>query len=44
MTKPGVTPESRMKDRAECEQAAAPAQALNAYAIYRDCMRARGYR
>ena len=31
------------KDKAECEAAAAPARAMAAYAIYRDCMRAKGW-
>lgn len=48
MTKPGMTPESKAKDRYECEQEAYAAANGNAgllsNGLYRDCMRARGYK
>ena len=48
MTKPGMTPESKAKDRYECEQEAYTAAGGNAAllsnGLYRDCMRARGYK
>lgn len=48
LTKSGMTPESKAKDRYECEreayQAANGAPGLLSNGLYRDCMRARGYR
>lgn len=48
MVKPGMTPDSKAADRYACEQEAYTAAAGNAFmlsnGLYRDCMRARGYR
>lgn len=47
MSKPGMTAESKAKDRYECEQetyaAAAGHVGMLSNGLYRDCMRARGY-
>ncbi|HEX4051177.1 MAG TPA: hypothetical protein VHY19_09885 [Steroidobacteraceae bacterium] len=47
MTKPGMTSQSKAKDRYECEQQAYTAAGGNPLLVsnrlYRDCMRARGY-
>jgi hypothetical protein len=46
--KTGMTPESKAKDRYECEQqtyqAANGNMGLLSNGLYRDCMRARGYK
>lgn len=42
MTKPDMG--TFAKDKADCEQAAAPARQMAAYAVYKDCMAARGYK
>lgn len=47
MTKPGMTEESKAKDRYECEHEALDtrhAGGLMVNGLYRDCMRARGYK
>lgn len=48
MTKPGITIESKARDRYECEQQTYAAASGNALLVsnglYRDCMRARGYK
>jgi hypothetical protein len=48
MTKPDMTTESKARDRYECEQQAYAAAGGNALllsnGLYRDCMRARGYK
>jgi hypothetical protein len=48
MTKPGMTVQSKAQDRYQCEQEAYKAAHGNPWMIsnglYRDCMRARGYR
>jgi len=47
MTKPGMTAQSKAKDRYACEQQAYDAAHGNPLLVsnrlYRDCMRARGY-
>ncbi len=45
MAKPGMTPDSKAKDRYECEKEAydSNARGLQLDGLYRDCMRARGY-
>jgi hypothetical protein len=47
LTKPGMTPESKAKDKYECEQevyhAAGGNVGMLSNGLYRDCMRARGY-
>lgn len=48
MTKPDMTADGKAKDRYECEQETYHATGGNAMllsnGLYRDCMRARGYR
>lgn len=48
MTKPGMTPETKAKDRYDCEQQAYALAQGNPWmlsnGLFRDCMRARGYR
>lgn len=48
LTKPGMTPESKAQDRYECEHEAYRIAAGNPWMVsnglYRDCMKARGYR
>lgn len=48
MTKPDMTPEGKAKDRYECEQetyhAARGNTMMLSNGLYRDCMKARGYR
>ena len=47
LTKPGMTPESKAKDKYECEQqvyqVAGGNPGMLSNGLYRDCMRARGY-
>lgn len=47
MTKPGMTPESKAKDRYDCEQQTYQAANGNTMmlsnGLYRDCMRSKGY-
>lgn len=48
MTKPGMTPESKAQDRYACEQevykVAQGNPGMLSNGLYRDCMRARGYK